>query len=143
LPAGCFPAAGGRADGLWTTTGADGTTGEVVEVEDVELGGACVDVDGGGGGDGGHDSVTDTTPNRTGNETADNGVPAGTDNDNTCPPNNVTDTKHESAEAAGNAATPTAASASAPARQPRHIALPPIVPKSYGRPARGATLPTE
>jgi hypothetical protein len=50
--------------------------------------------------------VIDTTGNLIGNEIDDNGVPAGTDNDNTCPPNNVTVTAHESAEADGNTARP-------------------------------------
>jgi hypothetical protein len=110
-----FPFAGAGADGFCDTTGPDGRTGDVVEVDDVELVPlevGCVEVVVGGAA-GAHDSVIDTTGSFTGNEIDDNGVPAGTDNDNTCPPNNVTLTAHESAEADGNAARPERPSADA------------------------------
>jgi hypothetical protein len=113
------PAAGTGADGFCDTTGADGTTGEVVEVEDVELVVELVPVVVGwvevvvGGAAGAHDSVIDTTGSFTGTEIDDRGVPAGTDNVSTCPPNSVTVTAHESAEAVGNAARPERPSAEA------------------------------
>ncbi len=136
-----FGLAGVCDDGFCESTGPLGARGTVDDVVPGVVG--CAGTVGAGDG---HDSDTFTTPSLTGKEIDDNGVPAGTESDNTCPPNNVTLTTHESAAASPcptPAPTPTAASASAPARQPRHIALLPIVPTSYVQPPRGATLPTE
>ncbi len=72
-----FAPAGACEEGLCTTTAPDGNTGELEDDDDDEPDdGGC-----GGAGAAGHDSLTPTTPK--GSEIDDNGVPAGTCNDNT------------------------------------------------------------
>ncbi len=77
---GFFAPAGACAEGFCTTTGPDGNTGDVDDVEPVD--GGCDEVVVGGAG-AAQDSVIDTIGSFTGNEIDDNGVPAGTSNDNT------------------------------------------------------------